>query len=119
MRRVAFNIHIPKGNHIQRLQQICDKMTMLERRAMAQQCNLKDWMRIIKTEILGEQWIGWNVGQHGFQMQPKCFHTVHGQCPWSQFEIMGFVSALFGSISGAAGSSLGPDSVAGRALMRA
>ena len=93
--------------------QICDKLTMLERRAMALQNTIGDWLRINKTEILEEPWIGWNVGQHGFRMQPKCFQTVHGQGPWSQFGTMGFVRALFESISGASGSRVGPDSVAG------
>ena len=88
--RVASNSHIPKGNHIQRLLQMCDKITTLERRMMAQQCILGDWLRINNSEILREPWIEWNVGQHGFRMQPKCFQTVHGQSPWSPLGTMGF-----------------------------
>ena len=88
--RVASNSHIPKGNHIQRLLQICDKISMLERRAMAASNSLNDWLRINKKEILEVVWIEWNVGQHGFRMQPQCFQTVHGQCPWSQLGTMGF-----------------------------
>ena len=54
--RSEFNTSCLGGMQIQRMMQVCDKITMVERRMMAAQADPEDFLRILRSEILGEEW---------------------------------------------------------------
>jgi len=57
MARLEFNETCLGGMEIQRLLQICDKLTIIERRLMAMMGDMEDWLRIFRAEVLNEEWL--------------------------------------------------------------
>jgi len=55
--RLEFNESCLGGMEIQRLLQICDKLTIIERRLMAMMGDIDDWTRIFRAEVLYEEWL--------------------------------------------------------------